>query len=346
MNEVLFTCQPDAEKLALSEMREHARHAAAFRWITAGVGLLAAEREFSYWSSAPMVYVRHVCPVDAHIPMAEGAAEQARRYILQTLGSPPYSTHTAESFAVQARTLGPLGGGTKGAALDAIDQALADVGVKRASGAPDWAISCAFTRDEIMLGISHVSQNKSPWAGGCRPFARSGELICRSEFKLLEAIEAFDICAPHGGRALDLGASPGGWTRVLRNSGMRVTAVDPAELDPRVAVDPLVEHIRTTGQRYLSDSSGAPFDIIVNDMKMDAELSADIMAQAAARLKPGADAVLTLKLPARDWQSRINAARNILAKSYVIRDIRQLFHNRCEVTCALTTHGAALPPDA
>ena len=65
-----------------------------------------------------------------------------------------------------------------------------------------------------------------------------------------------------------MGAAPGGWTRVLRQHGLKVTAVDPAELDPRLRTDRGVTRVRKTIQEYLP---GAPrFDVIVNDMRMDA----------------------------------------------------------------------------
>ncbi|MGE0786962.1 MAG: SAM-dependent methyltransferase [Sandaracinaceae bacterium] len=43
-------------------------------------------------------------------------------------------------------------------------------------------------------------------------------------------------------RAIDLGSAPGGWTWVLAERGARVVSVDKAELDPRVAAMPNVEH--------------------------------------------------------------------------------------------------------
>jgi hypothetical protein len=45
----------------------------------------------------------------------------------------------------------------------------------------------------------------SDWAGGVRRFAREEGQLSRSEFKLLEAFEVFDISVPQKGLALDLG---------------------------------------------------------------------------------------------------------------------------------------------
>ena len=45
------------------------------------------------------------------------------------------------------------------------------------------------------------------------------------------------------------GAAPGGWTEFLaRSKGLRVYAVDPAELHPDVLALPGVTHLRKTSQ--------------------------------------------------------------------------------------------------
>ena len=86
-----------------------------------------------------------------------------------------------------------------------------------------------------LAGLSRAERNISDWAGGMRRFAREEGQISRAEFKLLEALEVFRIVLPPRGVALDLGASPGGLTGVLRQLDQYVTAVDPGELGPRLA---------------------------------------------------------------------------------------------------------------
>src|SRR5690606_2902121 len=118
------------------------------------------------------------------------------------------------------------------------------------------------------LGLSPAVFNLSDWAGGVRRFKREPGQISRAEFKLLEALESFGIELPANGRALDLGAAPGGWTRVLRQKGQYVTAVDPGELAPAVALDPRVQYRQMTAEAYLA-SGPDTFDLIVNDMRLD-----------------------------------------------------------------------------
>lgn len=336
MGEWLFTCQPDAEQAALAELRACAPGFRVTRMHAAGVGQFAANVPAGGWGRAPLIFTRHVCPVDALADWTDDTEGHIYRYIhndirvkLAEIGL------LGEALAVQLRAIGVPPAGCRERAVAAIGDALSGAGVRRADAAP-WALSVGIARSGVLLGLSRTADNRSPWPGGCRPFGRTDGMVCRSEFKLLEALEVFGVEVPSGGSALDLGAAPGGWTRVLASRGMRVTAVDPAELDGRVARDSRVTHVKATAQPYIMTSADESFDMIVNDMKMDAEISADIMVKAARLLRPGGLAALTLKLAAAGHIGKIRAARRILEGEYAVRNIRQLFHNRSEVTCLLS----------
>ncbi len=164
-----------------------------------------------------------------------------------------------------------------------------------------------------------------------RRFAREDGQISRAEFKLLEALEVFQLVLPPRGVALDLGASPGGWTRVLRQLGQYVTAVDPGALDPRLAGDPQVRHKRMTAEEFLRSEPEA-FDLIVNDMRMDARDSARLMGSYAPLLRRHGYALMTLKLPESNQERILEHAFKLLRQSYRVEGARQLFHNRSEVT--------------
>jgi 23S rRNA (cytidine2498-2'-O)-methyltransferase len=60
----------------------------------------------------------------------------------------------------------------------------------------------------------------------------------RAYLKLWEALTRFGRWPAAGQTCLDLGASPGGWTRVLADLGANVIAVDKAPLAPAVAAMP------------------------------------------------------------------------------------------------------------
>ena len=69
--------------------------------------------------------------------------------------------------------------------------------------------------------------------------------------KLREALACMAEQPRPGEQAVDLGASPGGWTHVLRQCGAEVHAIDRAELDRRLARDPLVHWCEGDAFRWL-----------------------------------------------------------------------------------------------
>jgi 23S rRNA (cytidine2498-2'-O)-methyltransferase len=170
----------------------------------------------------------------------------------------------------------------------------------------------------------------SDWPGGRMRLATLPEQISRAEFKLEELFRLHGVRS--GDVGLDLGASPGGWTRILRRHGYaRVHAVDPADLDASLLADPGVVYHRTTAGEFLK-TTPEHFDIVVNDMRMVPELSAQVMVDAAARLRPGAYGVFTLKLDAPDAVNQVDRAIKIFGARFELEFARQLQHNRHELT--------------
>lgn len=63
----------------------------------------------------------------------------------------------------------------------------------------------------------------------------------RAYLKLWELFTLLQISPKQGELCVDLGASPGGWSWVLHETGARVIAVDKAPLDPKIAKLPRME---------------------------------------------------------------------------------------------------------
>lgn len=225
----------------------------------------------------------------------------------------------------------------------------ADLPVERFSPRhPSVVLSAYFHQGEggcrIFAGISNVKENLSPWSSGRCRIPRDPESVSRAEAKLVEAWEAFGLAGhPFGQRrALDLGAAPGGWSRVLAGLGFSVEAVDPAELDNRVLVLPLVRHHRMTAGQFLS-AQRIGLDLLVSDMKMDAVMAADLLTRCANRLDPVHGRLLaTLKLgKGAGALKEARRALERLARGYEILASRQLYFNRSEITVL----GRPLTPD-
>ncbi|GHO50044.1 SAM-dependent methyltransferase [Ktedonospora formicarum] len=207
---------------------------------------------------------------------------------------------------------------------------------------PEVIISLLCDSHICYIGISTSEENLSAWPGGARHYAQTKEQISRAEFKLLEALETFHITLPERGRVLDLGAAPGGWSRLLLDSGLQVVAVDPANLDARLRGQKRLEHYQGYAERYLdmqlSLSNPAKFDLIVNDMKMDAREAARLLVQASRQLRPDGFIISVFKLPHTtdtiNPLKTLKAALKTLHNHFDIVQARQLFHNRQEVTVA------------
>lgn len=191
-------------------------------------------------------------------------------------------------------------------------------------------LSVCVTPEAIVFGSNRAENALSDWPGGRIRLSKPKGQVSRSEFKLEELIRGHGVRFPKG-RALDLGAAPGGWTRILRDQGMQVTAVDPGNLDPRVTRDPGVTHVRQTAAVFLRENTRR-FDCVVNDMRMAPSMSVDLMLSCWAHLNPGGMIVVTLKLSPHHAVETVQQAVMRLRQRYDLTLIRQLQHNRNEVT--------------
>lgn len=354
---LILTAEADFLDLALDELRTAAPDAQSTP-LAEGVLLVTCERSFfdlaEGWRLAPPIFMRHICPVQAVTPL-RNKLNTDLAIIRQQVTNDLLPLVDAElSFSVQSRILADL----PYKPFD-LNTPLAEVITTHSSAPLDvrspeqiLSIVCAATNTQqatrggvagtqytAYLGLSLALHNLSNWAGGMRRFARETDQVSRAEFKLLEALEIFKIELPPRGVALDLGASPGGWTRVLRQHDQYVTAVDPGELDPRVAKDRGVRHKRMTAEQYLAHEPDQ-FDLIVNDMRMDARDSARLMVDYARQLYRHGLVIMTLKLPEQNRRPLLDHALTILQQAYTVVGARQLFHNRSEITVYLRLKGS------
>jgi 23S rRNA (cytidine2498-2'-O)-methyltransferase len=212
----------------------------------------------------------------------------------------------------------------------AVTAALQDKGVNTVRSGSELVLSICVGERQTVVALNPSRWGLSDWPGGRMRLAALPEQISRAEFKLEELFRLHDVGS--GDVGLDLGASPGGWTRILRRHGYaEVHAVDPADLDASLLADPGVVYHRTTAGEFLK-TTAEHFDIVVNDMRMVPELSAQVMVDAAARLRPGAYGVFTLKLDAPDAVNQIDRSIKIFGARFEVEFARQLQHNRHELT--------------
>lgn len=204
-------------------------------------------------------------------------------------------------------------------------------------GPPERVLSVVVHETRWWAGVSLPSHNLSAWKGGAPQYEVDSGLVNRCEWKLREAVESFGLRL--GGRALDLGACPGGWSRTLLRYGLSVTAVDPSPEGMALA-HPRLLHRAEPAECFLSSSPEGQFDLLTNDMWMQAEETARLTHQAADLLRDGGMALVTLKLGnvCPQLESRrgpLRRALAILRQRYRIPRLKQLFYNRAEVTAWL-----------
>ena len=219
---------------------------------------------------------------------------------------------------------------------------LAGAGFEVARSGRGHILSACVTPGGILLGSNGAANALADWPGGRVRLAKPKGQISRAEFKLEELFRSGAVTLPAGGAALDLGASPGGWSRILLERGFEVWAVDPAALDRRLDGARGLHHVRTTAGPFLAEVRQA-FDVIVNDMRMEPGLSASVMVSAARRLVPGGLTIMTVKLAPRDALRTLRETRRVLERAYEITFARQLHHNRNEVTLVMRHRGRATP---
>ncbi|MDO3412840.1 SAM-dependent methyltransferase [Saccharibacillus sp. CPCC 101409] len=199
-----------------------------------------------------------------------------------------------------------------------------------ASGA-DWIVSVYLTPSGAYAGISRPENNLSDWSGGAVRFRREEGQLSRAKFKLLEAEREFGLDLSAYRSAVDIGAAPGGWTSLLLERGLKVTAVDPAKLHPSLLKAPNLTYIRkNAGEAKFSDNE---FDLLVCDMSWSPKLMVQLVTGLLHALAPGGTAIVTIKLMHKKPMALIKEVMASFESSRLqVQRAKQLFHNREEIT--------------
>lgn len=346
-NLVIVTAQPEFLDAALDELKRIDKHLKLVEMLSPGIALCAVPHSTTLMhqvASQRPVFARHLSPVQAIVNLT-GTEHDISELAMAIASLRSFTMlERGQRFAVQTRLVQsdesyvkrPYSSGTLNRELaEAIAE---ETGAVESIKKPQVIVSLLCTPEKGYMGISTAQENLSSWPGGARHYAQTPEQISRAEFKLLEALEIFGVTLLAHGRALDLGAAPGGWTRLLLEAGMDVVAVDPARLDPRLAGLPHLEHYRGYAETYLEVAikKHKRFDVIANDMRMDAREAARLLVQAGKCLRPDGFIISTLKLPHAtpeiDPLKTLKETLSLLRKNFAIVEAHQLFHNRQEAT--------------
>lgn len=183
-------------------------------------------------------------------------------------------------------------------------------------------------------------ENSSDWPMGIPRLRMPRAAPSRSTQKLAEAFMEF-VGGQNGPQrlrtgqtAVDLGASPGGWTWQLVQRGLHVTAVDNGPMDKALMASGMVEHLKTDGFHYRPKR---PVDWLVCDMVEKPARIAELMAEWVAG-KHCKEAIFNLKLPMKKRYEELHRCRDLIEARLAAAGVearlrfKQLYHDREEVT--------------
>lgn len=352
----LVTSSDEFENAARNELRRYDSKLKPGETLLPGLFLIASQLSWDDFaaiaSQDPPIYCRHFFPVQATVAITKTEADLAvLAEAVVNLARLDEALTAEVPFGVQARLLEAEEGQVSsfGYTPFGVKEKLA-VAITERTGAvenirePEEILSVVAVGETAYIGLSPAELNVSSWPGGMRRFAKRPEQVSRAELKLQEALEVFGAVLPTAGAALDLGAAPGGWTRLLLAAGLQVTAIDPATLDPRLEDLPGLTHYRGYAERFLATALSQAvqkghYMVIGSDLRMDAALSARLMVSYAPLLNAKGFAIMTLKLPHESAKLKpavlAEQAMAILGQAFKVVHARQLFHNRQEITVFL-----------
>ncbi len=198
--------------------------------------------------------------------------------------------------------------------------------------------------DRVYMGISETI-NSSPFYMGIPRLKFPKDAPSRSTLKLEEAFFVFlsqherDNYLKQGMTAVDLGASPGGWTYQFVRRNIYVTAIDNGPMDKSLMQTELVNHIKTDGFTYVpkGTSEWMVCDIVDQPMRI-AKLVGKWIQEGWCH-----HTIFNLKLPMKKRYDEVKLCEGVIREmlnSTGIRyklSIKQLYHDREEVTGFITT---------
>ncbi len=327
MNKIIISTQAESRKLCLKEIKDIYKQFKLVKWLDKGIGLGEIDCTYKQFSDiikeSKPTYLRHMFDVQNEINLSE------ENQLLKVLEQFSEKLDISTTYAIQGYVI--FSEHNKKSLNEVILNELLNKGFVCNNQYPKQVISYVVFNNVMYIGLNSAKLNLSNWTLGMRRYQKYENQISRAEFKLLEAIETFNINLENYENALDLGASPGGWSKVLLEKGLQVTAVDPAKLN--IKHDNLT-HYKGLAEDFVKTNKNI-FDIVVNDMKMDVCESAKIMVGISSKLKENGIAIVTYKLPKNKSVGKILDGNRILNEKYTIIHQKQLFHNRNEITVVL-----------
>ncbi len=187
-------------------------------------------------------------------------------------------------------------------------------------------------------------ENHANEAMGITRLRKPGSAPSRSTLKLEEAIHWFlteeeqKCMFVAGMKAVDLGASPGGWSWQLVQRGLLVIAIDNGPMENRLMQTNMVEHYRTDAFKFMPDHA---VDWLVCDM-VERPLHVSKLITSWFTQRKCKHAIFNLKLPMKQRLQTVQQCKQLIqqkleaAKINHALQLKQLYHDREEITVYVT----------
>jgi 23S rRNA (cytidine2498-2'-O)-methyltransferase len=168
----------------------------------------------------------------------------------------------------------------------------------------------------------------SPYPAGYVVIPEDKKPPSRAYQKLQEALKVFRLTPTRGQTAVDLGAAPGGWTYVLKQLGLHVTAIDRSPLDPSLMRGKEISFQRGNALTWLPEK---PVDWLVCDVITSPENTCALVSRWITEKKCRFFCV-TVKFKGAPAFDILHSLVHFLSTHTAWFDAKQLTHNKNEVT--------------
>jgi 23S rRNA (cytidine2498-2'-O)-methyltransferase len=190
------------------------------------------------------------------------------------------------------------------------------------------------TQREVWTSVAPSSALSDRVPGGVHRMRMDPAAPSRSYLKMEEALLRSGLPVTDGERVLDLGAAPGGWSHAFLKRGCHVIGVDRGPMKLRVpdVTSARFTHVREDGLVYVPPAEWLPLDWLVSDMLVPPGKALGLLRRWIGR-RWARRFVVTLKLPQKQAWPVLRDVMAWLDRCEGFQyEIRQLYHNRREVT--------------
>lgn len=289
------------------------------------------EKVWEMQRTAPSIFVRDMFPILAAAKTSEELTQDRLENLWERIKERAgLYLEEPTSISIHARKSGKLSSFDLHKLRAGLQQIMEGEGHQMVIQAPHLICSVYEHEEMLYFGLSTLVDQGVDWPGGAIRFQREEGQISRAKFKLLEAEQVFGIDFSQFKSGLDIGAAPGGWSSLLLERGVEVTAVDPAKMHESLQGHPQLTIINQNAGEVAFEPN--EFDLLVCDMSWNPKHTAQLVIQLLDAVQRGGTVIVTVKLMHKKPLQTIRDCMEMFEHDLQILRAKQLFHNRDEIT--------------